>query len=246
MKTAIITVAGMSARFSKSVGQETLKCLYTDAGPQKTIIARLIMQLWSCDKIIIVGGYKYDMLCSFLIENFDNDKIEIVKNNYFSEYGSGYSLLLGLQKAMELKSDEILFCEGDLVTDEDSIRTFSDADSNVITYNHEIISAKKSVVFYKNIFEKLKYIYDTNHGVLTIDEEFLEIYNSAQMWKMIDMEKVQKALSDLGDASWKRTNLEFIQYYFGEMDASEYSLVECKKWFNCNTIDDYIKAFESV
>jgi CTP:phosphocholine cytidylyltransferase-like protein len=56
-RTLIITVAGISSRFSKSIGCEVLKCLYKE-NPSPSILEILLSYAKDYfDKIIIVGGY---------------------------------------------------------------------------------------------------------------------------------------------------------------------------------------------
>ena len=64
MKISIITVAGVSSRFNKDIPEENkiLKCLYYEENPQNTLIYQMLKKLDYCDRIIIVGGYKYSDL----------------------------------------------------------------------------------------------------------------------------------------------------------------------------------------
>ena len=63
LKISIITVAGVSSRFNKDIpeGDKILKCLYYEENPQNTLIYQMLKKLDYCDKIIIVGGYKYSL-----------------------------------------------------------------------------------------------------------------------------------------------------------------------------------------
>ena len=56
------------------------------------------------DYFIIVGGYRYKELCETIRASFKkfSDRILLIENPYYSTYGSGYSLYLGLQKAFEI------------------------------------------------------------------------------------------------------------------------------------------------
>ena len=79
MKILIVTVAGMSTRFSKSVGKEVIKCLYNESDFSDSLISRLINQPCEYDRYIIVGGYRYNELVSSLKEKFDTDRIDFVE-----------------------------------------------------------------------------------------------------------------------------------------------------------------------
>lgn len=74
-------------------------------------------------------------------------EICLVYNEKFSEYGSGYSLFLGLKKALELCADEVVFAEGDLYVDRQSYMSVYRATGGVVTCNNEPISADRSVAF---------------------------------------------------------------------------------------------------
>ncbi|MFR0802137.1 MAG: DUF6564 domain-containing protein [Suilimivivens sp.] len=58
------------------------------------------------DYFIIVGGYRYRRVMrnnqnGIHFKKFSDDRILLIENPYYSTYGSGYSLYLGLQKAFE-------------------------------------------------------------------------------------------------------------------------------------------------
>ena len=44
MKVLIITVAGMSSRFSQSVGKETIKCLYHEETMTESLLYTILSQ----------------------------------------------------------------------------------------------------------------------------------------------------------------------------------------------------------
>ncbi|MDR2556214.1 MAG: licC domain protein, partial [Bacteroidales bacterium] len=170
MKRAfIITVAGTSCRFSKSVGYEVLKCLYKENSSPSILEILLEYAKNYFDKIIIVGGYKFDDLQNSVHES---DAVKIIFNPHFVDYGSHYSLYLGLVKAINEQCNEIVFAEGDLVVDKGSFVEICEANENVITATRELIHADKSVAFYLNDNGEMKYIYDTEHKQLIIDEPF--------------------------------------------------------------------------
>lgn len=244
MNILIVTVAGMSTRFSKSVGKETLKCIYYENDVKEAILSRLLSLNDKFDKYIIVGGYKFSELSKFVNEHLKGiiDKIDLVENSKYEEYGSGYSLHLGVKKALEYKFDSVVFAEGDIILDNYSFQKICESHKNVITHNKDLISADKSVVFYYNQNSEIKYIYDTNHGMLLIDEPFRQIYNSAQIWKMNNYDNVKQAYENISEIKWRGTNLVFIQEYFGNLTEDEIDNICIENWLNCNTIQDYLKG----
>lgn len=244
MKILLITVAGMSERFSKSIGYSCLKCIYYKNNIKESLLYRMVSQGKEFDRIIIVGGFKYDEL-EYTIDNFFGDlrdRIILTQNDKYSEYGSGYSLYRGLEIAKEMDFDELVFAEGDLYVDSESLRKVSEIPNNVITCNSEPILANRAVAFYYDSQYNIHYIYDTSHSALEIKEPFLGIFNSGQIWKFADRKRLMEAMAQVGSEEWQGTNLNLIQKYFGKLDRQEYEIVEFREWVNCNTVEDFDAA----
>ena len=237
----MITVAGSSTRFSRSIGKDCLKCIYTESGPEDTLLFRLLTMNEGYDRYVIVGGHRYDDLVQFVDQHLGGfkDRISLVKNDRYVDYGSGYSLLLGLEEAMKMNPDEITFEEGDLALSKDDLDRVFASKKDVITYNLRTIRSDESVVFYFDGNDRPKYVYDTNHKLLKIDEPFRSIYNSGQVWKFRDMDKLRKIIDDIDENGKKNTNLIFINAYFNSISATDIVLIPLYKWFNCNTVSDY-------
>ena len=225
MKALIVTVAGMSARFSRSAGEQIIKCLYHTNSMKESLLYTLLDDSSDIDYFIIVGGYRYEELCKTVREYFEkfSNKILMVENPYYKRYGSGYSLYIGLQKAFE---------------------TGADAKKSVVTVNRDPILADKAVALYFDTSDKIHYIYDTGHNVLTINEPFLAIYNSGQVWKFADKNLTEKIYSQMEQEEWQGTNLVFVEKYFTTLRRDEYELITFNNWINCNTIDDYNRIQE--
>lgn len=241
MKIMIITVAGMSTRFSKSVGKEVIKCLYYENSFSESLLYRIIHQPVDFDKYIIVGGYRYNELESAIKKEFSEmwDSIVMIKNECYKKYGSGYSLYCGMKEALKYDFDELVFAEGDLYIDEFSFTKIANSDKSVISYNTDPISAVKSVVMYLDINRSVKYIYDTNHCAFEIKEPFLAIYNSGQIWKFNNYKLLKNIISSMSEDEWQGTNLIVIEKYFGNLLEGEYEMIGFQKWINCNTVSDF-------
>ena len=239
MKYLIITVAGTATRFNRDTQEDTLKCLYYTDLPAYALLPQIIKNCGVYDKYIIVGGYLYDKLEKFFKEELSSygDKIKLVYNEHFKDYGSGYSLYKGIKAIQE--PGDVTFVEGDLFFKAEVFKQVYDSPKSVITINKEPIYANKAVALYINTDGRPRYLYDTNHQTLNIPEPFRAIFNSGQMWKFASSEKLFKAVSALTEEQLKGTNLEIIQAYFGEMNAEEYDVVTFNDWFNCNTVADY-------
>ena len=236
-RALIITVAGESIRFRETLDADVLKCIYSDKDYTKTILNYQLSLSDSFNKIIIVGGYKFDELIKFVNTNYKDSRIELVFNDKYNTYGSGYSLLLGIDSLKKEEFNEIVFCEGDLYFDRESFLSIVTEKNNIISANSEVIDARKSVAFYSTLENSIKYIYDTKHTKLEIKESFVGIYNSGQVWKFRDQKKLNSVVSTLTQTQIEGTNLEIIEGYFSI--NSDFLVIQFKEWINCNTIDDY-------
>lgn len=246
MKILLITVAGTSSRFGKSIGRECLKCIYFKNSYKDTLLYKTIFRDETFDKYVIVGGYKFDELKAYADKYLSavKDKIVLLENERYADYGSGYSLFVGLDYAVKCGFDQLVFAEGDLWVDRQSFKEVSFSAKDVITFNRETIDAQKSVVFYYDTENRVHYIYDTAHNCLEIKQPFMSIYNSGQIWKFTDFNAVKTIINRMSVEDWYGTNLVFIQNYFGGRDKDEYLLAEFKEWYNCNTVEDYNKIAE--
>lgn len=243
MKIAIITIAGISSRFNEGIpeSEKKIKAIFNEGNLKDTLLYHLLMKLSDFNKIILVGGYKFEDLkdyCVSLEESY-RDKIVLVYNDHFEDLGSGYSLHLGLKEAFKHEPDEILFVEGDLDIDNESFEKIILSKQSVLTYTYEPIYANKAVVLYKNDDDRYCYAYNSSHGFLTIDSPFSCILNSGQTWKFKDVSKLKRACEDFFRISKGTTNLRIIQNYLDQNVAVE--LIPLKRWTNCNTRSDYRK-----
>ena len=241
MRVLVITVAGIASRFSKSLGYSVLKCIYYKTSPKESLLYRIIHSVEDFDKCDIVGGFEFDALKAYVEQDLSEwkDKILLVNNPYYREYGSGYSLYLGLKEIVRMNCDEVLFAEGDLFVDKSSLKRVVSSNRSVLTINNKPVMAESSVAMYCDANWKLHYIFDTNHGLLQINEPFKAIYNSGQIWKFSNQSHFRKSFESLSETEWQGTNLNFIQKYFGSLEKSEYEIIDFKTWINCNTIQDF-------
>ena len=250
LKILVITVAGMSSRFSESLGYPCLKCLYHEGGIEASLLYRILHQNTEFDRYVIVGGFMYEELEKTVAHYFNDlkEKIILVKNEHYADYGSCYSLYLALREIQSLPFDEVVFAEGDLYVDRESFKEICDKPGNIITCNQEAILASKAVAFYFDEQYGIHYIYDTSHSALEIPEPFLGIFNSGQIWKFADRVHLKKVTDSIGEDQWRGTNLVIIQRYFGNLGREQYDMVMFREWVNCNTILDYrrIRRHSSV
>ena len=243
MKVAIITVAGVSSRFNEGVpeGKKELKVIYSEGDAQDTLLYHLLRKCSYADKIILVGGYQYEKLESFCRTEIASEfpQVELVKNDHYEDLASGYSLFLGIRKAMEYNPDEVLFIEGDLDIDDDSFERVAHSEKSVLTYTNEPIYSKKAVVLYQNGDGRYKYAFNSSHGLLTIGEPFSCILNSGQTWKFMNADALKTANDEFEAFEIDGTNLRIIQRYIEKVPADSIELIKLDRWINCNTREDY-------
>lgn len=248
MKSLIITVAGMSSRFNKDTKESVLKCLYYEGTPSNSLLSLQVHKVYHLvDEIVVVGGYKYEDLEQFICQEMKdvNHKMKLVYNEHYSDYGSGYSLLKGIEMVSR-DADEITFIEGDLFFDTESVVKIITSPKDVISVNNEPILSNKAVALYFDAQNYPHYIYDTSHSCLEIHEPFTAIYNSGQMWKFMNTTRVREICQFLTPEQEQGTNLEIIQKYFGAYKNSQLDLIRVNLWYNCNTVADYREAIKAL
>jgi choline kinase len=242
MKRAlVVTSAGSSTRFSLSIGRDVLKVLYYEDSPIKCLLGDqlCLVNKFGFDYIVVVGGYCFDELESFIARYFPKaSNIETVYNEKYRECGSCYSFTLGLKALRNRNVDEIIFMEGDLFFDEPSFSALVASPQDVITTNRQLIRSDTSVIFYTTAAGKLRYLYDRHHAKLGINEPFIVLGNSGQVWKFCDVSLLHKLSEDLMEL-FDETNLLLVEKYFNARGLSKVTYIAFDIWINCNTVDDY-------
>ena len=248
MKIAVIAVAGVSSRFNENVNEPVLKGIYTTSDYKKTLLYSILKKCNGYDKVILVGGYQYDNLQQYVYSCRDDFSFEIqlVYNPYYQEYGTGYTLKVGLEQCLQGECSEITLIEGDLFFDKLSFERVKRSKKNVVTYSEKAIHSNKAVIAYVNQNKKIKYVFSSNHDAVQIQEPFWEIYNSGQIWKFTNIDRVKKILKESSDSMWIGTNLKFVEEYFEEIAESEREILCIDIWENCNTKDDYLNNVEQL
>lgn len=238
----------MSSRFNRDTREDVLKCLYYEDTPANSLISLQVHKTFDLvDEIVVVGGYKYKDLEKFIRDEMTdvNQKIKLVYNDHYHDYGSGYSLLKGIEGVSE-SADEIIFIEGDLFFDNESVEKIISSKKDVISVNNAPILSNKAVALYFDAQSYPHYIYDTSHSCLEIHEPFTAIYNSGQMWKFMNPARVREICQFLTPEQEQGTNLEIIQKYFGTYKNSQLDIVNVNLWYNCNTVADYREAIKAL
>ena len=250
MRVFLTTVAGSATRFSESIGKPTVKCIYNREDPAKTILNHMLTQASDYDLFVVVGGFLINELEEYINSQLPSEfseKVMLINNEQYAEYGSGWSLYLGLDAALKIYGKditEVLFAEGDLFVDDDSFSKVAGSSGSVITVNSEAIKANKAVALYYDLNNVPHYIYDTAHGQLKIDEPFTAIYNSGQIWKFTDISLLSELVLEGNPGRFTGTNLVLINEYFQKLAdlGKDIDIISMKTWINCNTINDFVTA----
>lgn len=246
MKTLIVTVAGTATRFNRDTEEEVLKCLYYKDSPDYSLLYQILWKSDEMDEIVIVGGYLYEKLTCFIQQHCKPflSRIKLVYNEHYITYGSGYSLLKGIEAAKS--ASEIVFVEGDLYFDSTDYEQVLRSSKDVLTVNREFILSDKAVVVYINSEDQIRYVYDTRHQFLCLPEAVKAIYNSAQIWKFTNVRKLSDVILKLSSEQIQGTNLEIIQGYFCNINAGDVRIIPMETWYNCNMVSDYMNIYKQI
>lgn len=245
MKQALlITSAGLSTRFSKSVGHDVLKITYHEGEPKRSLLG---FQLDMASRlelapIILVVGYRSSEVRAFVSAYYPGRDITIVENTRYRDLGTCYSFVLGVRKAQQMGVDDLVYMEGDLVIDRPSLQNLLSAPGNAISSTGELITGASSVAFYVAEDGLLHYIYDTQHRALHIPEPFTILGNSGQVWKFSDTGQLYEVADSLDETELAGTNLIPIERYFQQVGTKDITWVQFADWVNCNEVDDYRNA----
>ena len=245
MNALVVTVAGTSSRFEASLGNPALKCIYYEGDEQNTLIYRMLTFSKYFDFVVVVGGYRFEELESYIDTTIDPqtaEKILLVRNDRYRDAGSGWSLYLGLQALRDKDVDSIVFAEGDLFLDSPTFDELCQLRGDFITTSNAPVEADKSVALYYDCDGVVHYIYDTAHGALKIDEPFLSIWSSGQVWGFGNAAKLWSAVDSLSKEAHEGTNLALVNEYFSNAEGSTVRRFTFNTWVNCNTVQDYRRA----
>ena len=246
MRAFLTTVAGMATRFCADLPQPVPKCIYTAGNPKETLLYRMLTLAKDFDCLVIAGGFRFDEIRSYVSAQLPpeiQEKILYVNNPAYAEYGSGWTLYLGLKALLEHAPDctEILFAEGDLYYSAGEFAAVAAAEADVLTVCTEPIRAEKAVALYYDLSGYPHYIFDTAHGALEIHEPFRSIYNSAQIWKFRDTGRLRSVMQTLGEDAQKGTNLVLINRYMQLAceAGTPPQQITLPVWVNTNTAADF-------
>lgn len=122
---AIILAAGMGSRL-KALTKDNPKCMVKVNG--ETLIERVLSQLDRCnlEEIILVLGYKKDILKEYINNLGIETKISYIDNDIYDKTNNIYSLYMAKE---EMLKNDILLLESDLIFDDSILKNLT-ADTN--------------------------------------------------------------------------------------------------------------------
>lgn len=259
MKDVIVTLAGASSRFSKSVGKPAHKSIYNVNN--KCLLSKMLDQFdrsKNVKNIIIVTGYQADEVTSTIIEwnrsktvelnDFPAMNIFITPNPNWQETGSNESMLRGLLDwtTIENKGESVVCIEGDLSVSnlEDLLNARVPYISRVTSNAQTILDASRDVLCCVFPDGRVEWVYDRAHKAFPIHEQYAKIFASGQMWEFNTkskrfIEEINHLQDYLKDQDLcNQTNLDIISRLTFDPEIFVF-----ENWVNCNTIDDLTKAF---
>lgn len=240
IRTAIVTLAGTSSRFSASVGCECHKSLYRETPVDKSILDFQLdlLRRNRFEHVVLVGGYRFDEVQEHVQGQCSGIDITLVYNEHYADWGSCQSLCLGID-AIPGGTDTVAFLEGDLLFDETTFSEMVSSGCDAITAAPGIIDARTSVAFCISTSGHLGYFYDPSHVALHGIPPFVQLGNSGQVWQFADVSRLKDCSNRCSIPNRKGTNLIPIQDYFSGRGTSALRVFSFQTWFNCNTIADY-------
>jgi choline kinase len=164
-RNAIILAAGIGSRL-RPLTDNFPKCMVKVNN--QTLISRLISQLnslKSIDQIIVVAGYKYDILIEH-IENLGFENIMYVKNEFYNSTNNMFSLNLAFKHSM---CDSIVI-NADCIYEDSIINKLEYINNSVILFDstHRNLESMKIQIHEDIIIDMSKNI-ELNHSFSSID-----------------------------------------------------------------------------
>lgn len=135
MMKSVILAAGMASRL-RPLTNDRPKCLLTVGG--RCLLERTVESLVSegIDQIVVVTGYRGDMIRSFLTENYPALDIVFIHNGDYQITNNIYSLWL---TRSEVDGKDFLLLDSDILFDGRIIRRLLEQDGSVLAVNnHEL------------------------------------------------------------------------------------------------------------
>ena len=239
--------AGMGKRLGKYTKLNT-KCMLKIQ--DKTLIERAIEALLEAgiDELVIVIGYKGDNLKKFLLEECENEKIKrmklvFIENEVYDKTNNIFSLALAKE---ELKKDDTILLESDLIYDYDLIKRMVESkEKNLISVakyeqwmDGTVIKKDKEdnvleIIEKKNFsYDEIDYYYKTvniyklskefiNKAFIPFLDAYMKAYGENEYYEL-----VLKIVAHLSRSDLKAIDVSDIDWYEID-DAQDLDIVNC-------------------
>ena len=191
-KAAVILAAGEGKRMGK-LGELMPKSMITIPGLFKCTLEVNIDNLLKIgtDLIVIIVGYKSDMINSFIKSRYPDKNIICVYNPYYSEYGCEYSVSSSYMVLSSLtSSDSLIILEADTIIAKDYLeQLYSNSIDNfrILSRKSSFIDDTKSVIIATSdecTGRINKFCYDPTHSSVRnhVPRDYLVVGESMQVW----------------------------------------------------------------
>ncbi len=207
----LILAAGMGIRL-KEYTKNIPKCMVDING--ETLIKRQIEALNSVEinKIIIVCGYKKEILKDYIMKNFQNNDIIFVDNDDYKTTNNIYSLFLAREY---LSQDDTLLLESDLIFDNSIIKSLvEDNYKNIVAIaKYENGMNGTAVTINNNDFSINNFYYKNNFNA----ENIGSYYKTINIYKLDKNFCKEKYIPCLEEYINKEKKNEFYEVIFGDL-----------------------------
>jgi choline kinase len=191
------------------------------------------------DEIIIVVGYKKELIMNSIGGKYNGVKVSYVINSKFTETNSSFSMWLAKEKVL----DGFIVMNGDTLISQEHFDRILDEKSNC--------SVLIDIFFNKFTYEDLKVSVDNNYFVKNIGKDIVldkNTYGSPAIYKF--QGSSVKVFFDLIEENFIKPNLvksllsKVIQIYSSNFDVKAISLAENFFWMDIDTPHEYQVAVD--
>ena len=244
----LITLAGGSTRFAKSVGivqpVQINKSTYVLAGNPTILEIQInaMMKFCNINEIYLVVGCGSASVGSIIKKYIGRISIHVIESDNWENTGTAQSFKLGFDKIYEDHGSacRVTFFEGDILTNFCALKLFNRS-CDMIAYTNKMIDAKESVIGYKTVHGTYGFAYDSEHTEFPRIEEATQIFNCANVYHFADAKRMHDAISNWHIDEFTENLLLFEEYFSaGENEYTQEILVD--PWYNCNTNKELLAA----
>ena len=198
---AIILAAGMGSRL-KALTKDNPKCMVKVNN--KTLIERVLLQLDKCnlEEIILVLGYKKNVLKEFINNLGIETKISYIDNDIYDKTNNIYSLYMAKE---EMLKNDILLLESDLIFDDGILKNLI-ADTNK---NMTVIASYES--WMDGTCVKLD---NENNVIDFVTSKKFDFNNTKDLYKTVNIYKFSK--------EFNKYYIKFLEAYLSSNGENQY------------------------